>query len=186
MSHENHREIVEVSVLDSVDDRLEDLFAKRRHEGQCGDEAFVGLDDKAVLPARVIQGVGRGTVADQFDIGESPKATVGLYAAAGIVVAGSDNNSHGGEGAMETSDAVVEKGLGGSARLLDVEDVAAYKKGVWIVFRAPLVKLLEKIFVFVNTVVILVQHLSKVQVGGVKYSHRNVRVVYDSVFCVGK
>ena len=87
---------------------------------------------------------------------------------------------------METSDAVVEKGLRGGARLLDVEYVAAYKYGVGIVFRAPLVELLEKVFVFVDTVVILVQHLSKVQVGGVKYSHRNVRVVYDSVFCVGK
>jgi len=87
------------------------------------------------------------------------------------MVAGRDDDGHLGEIVVEGYEVVIEYFFDMGARLLNVEYVAADQQGVGMIGAAPALQLAEEIVVLVLAGVVLVHHLSQMEVGGVDKPH---------------
>lgn len=135
--------------------------------GQGDDEALGEADDVVFLPAVDFGEVHRGLGADESDAGKPPHLRVAVEARGGVVVAGHDDDVEVGERAAQGHEAGREGAHGRGGGLLDVEDVAADHQRVGAMVGYDGVELAEEVVVLVGAVVVSVDDLAKVEVGGV-------------------
>ena len=87
------------------------------------------------------------------------------------MVACHDDDMHVGACGVEVHEVVGECLLDRSRRLLDVEDVATDEKGIGMLLEAPGFELTEEMLVFVDAVVVLINDLPEMQIGGMQDFH---------------